>query len=73
MTIWSFSVRRNKKIACRFTVRGEKSEEILEKGLNVNEYELCKGNFNKKGSFGSAFRNTSILVSSTIQACASTA
>merc|ERR1712196_212416 len=44
--------RRNEKIACHVTVRGEKAEEILEKGLKVKEYELRKGNFSKGGSFG---------------------
>merc|ERR1712210_252143 len=52
MTIRSFGVRRNEKIACHVTVRGEKAEEILEKGLKVKEYELRKRNFAKNGSFG---------------------
>jgi large subunit ribosomal protein L11e len=43
MTIRSSSVRRNEKIACHVSVRGEKSEEILEKGLQVEGYELRKG------------------------------
>merc|ERR1719441_22286 len=51
-TIRSFGVRRNEKIACHVTVRGEKAEEILEKGLKVKEYELRKGNFAHNGSFG---------------------
>merc|ERR1712187_976066 len=52
LTIRSFGVRRNEKIACHVTVRGEKAEEILEKGLKVKEYELKKRNFAKNGSFG---------------------
>eukprot|EP00428_Durinskia_dybowskii_P073710 CAMPEP_0170395434 /NCGR_PEP_ID=MMETSP0117_2-20130122/21775_1 /TAXON_ID=400756 /ORGANISM="Durinskia baltica, Strain CSIRO CS-38" /LENGTH=199 /DNA_ID=CAMNT_0010651741 /DNA_START=92 /DNA_END=689 /DNA_ORIENTATION=- len=52
LTIRSFSVRRNEKIACHVTVRGEKAEEILEKGLKVKEYELRKKNFAHNGSFG---------------------
>merc|ERR1712194_798323 len=52
ITIRSFGVRRNEKIACYVTVRGEKAEEIIEKGLKVKEYELRKGNFAKNGSFG---------------------
>ena len=52
LTIRSFGVRRNEKIACHVTVRGEKAEEILEKGLKVKEYELRKKNFSKNGSFG---------------------
>merc|ERR1711862_305788 len=52
MTIRSFSVRRNEKIACHVTVRCEKAEEILEKGLKVKEYELRKKIFAHNGSFG---------------------
>merc|ERR1719445_912034 len=52
VTIRSFGVRRNEKIACYVTVRGEKAEEIIEKGLKVKEYELRKRNFAKNGSFG---------------------
>merc|ERR1712137_130251 len=52
LTIRSFSVRRNEKIACHVTVRGEKAEEILEKGLKVIEYELLHKNFSQTGCFG---------------------
>jgi len=52
LTIRSFGVRRNEKIACHVTVRGEKAEEIIEKGLKVKEYELRKRNFARNGSFG---------------------
>merc|ERR1712241_915762 len=51
-TVRSFGIRRNEKIACHCTVRGEKAEEILEKGLKVKEYELLKKNFSHNGSFG---------------------
>merc|ERR1711988_243737 len=51
-TVRSFSIRRNEKIACHVSVRGEKAEEILEKGLKVKEYELKRRNFAKNGSFG---------------------
>jgi len=51
-TVRSFSIRRNEKIAVHCTVRGEKAEEILEKGLKVKEYELKKGNFSATGNFG---------------------
>merc|ERR1712007_131355 len=47
LTIRSFGVRRNEKIACYVTVRGEKALEIIEKGLKVKEYELRKKNFCK--------------------------
>jgi large subunit ribosomal protein L11e len=33
-------------------VRGEKAEEILEKGLKVKEYELNRRNFSEMGNFG---------------------
>jgi len=51
-TVRSFGIRRNEKIACHVTVRGEKAEEILEKGLKVKEYELQHSNFGQNGSFG---------------------
>merc|ERR1711918_242614 len=52
LTIRGWGIRRNEKIACHVTVRGEKAEEILEKGLKVKEYELLKRNFSSTGNFG---------------------
>ena len=51
-TVRSFGIRRNEKIAVHCTVRGEKAEEILEKGLKVKEYELKRNNFASTGNFG---------------------
>merc|ERR1712178_177072 len=51
-TIRSFGIRRNEKIACHVTVRGEKAAELLEKGLKVKEYELPKSCFSEGGNFG---------------------
>jgi len=51
-TIRSFGIKRNEKIAVHATVRGEKAEEILEKGLKVKEYELNIKNFSSNGCFG---------------------
>eukprot|EP01015_Nassula_variabilis_P029398 TRINITY_DN629_c0_g1_i4.p2 TRINITY_DN629_c0_g1~~TRINITY_DN629_c0_g1_i4.p2 ORF type:complete len:208 (+),score=73.83 TRINITY_DN629_c0_g1_i4:78-701(+) len=51
-TIRSFGIKRNEKIACHVTVRGEKAEQILDKGLKVKEYELRKKNFSNTGNFG---------------------
>merc|ERR1712226_1798118 len=48
----NFGIRRNEKIACSVTVRGERAEEILENGLKVKEYELKRRNFAQNGSFG---------------------
>jgi large subunit ribosomal protein L11e len=51
-TVRTFGIRRNEKIACHVTMRGEKAEEILERGLKVKEYELRKRNFSNTGNFG---------------------
>uniref|UniRef100_A0A061SAW5 Large subunit ribosomal protein L11e n=1 Tax=Tetraselmis sp. GSL018 TaxID=582737 RepID=A0A061SAW5_9CHLO len=51
-TVRSFSIRRNEKISCYVTVRGEKAYEILESGLKVKEYELLRKNFSDTGNFG---------------------
>ncbi|KAI8807661.1 ribosomal protein L11 [Cladochytrium replicatum] len=51
-TVRQFGIRRNEKIAVHCTVRGEKAEEILERGLKVKEYELKKVNFSATGNFG---------------------
>merc|ERR1711903_435291 len=51
-TVRSFGIRRNEKIACHVTVRGEKASEILERGLKVKEYELRERNFSQTGNFG---------------------
>eukprot|EP00467_Chlorarachnion_reptans_P020643 CAMPEP_0114491184 /NCGR_PEP_ID=MMETSP0109-20121206/2858_1 /TAXON_ID=29199 /ORGANISM="Chlorarachnion reptans, Strain CCCM449" /LENGTH=176 /DNA_ID=CAMNT_0001667887 /DNA_START=30 /DNA_END=560 /DNA_ORIENTATION=+ len=52
LTVRTFSIRRNEKIACHVTVRGPKAEKILEKGLNVKEFELRNKNFSTTGNFG---------------------
>ena len=51
-TIRSFGIRRNEKIAVYTTIRGEKAEDLLERGLKVKEYELRKKNFSSSGNFG---------------------
>lgn len=51
-TLRGFGIRRNEKIACHVTVRGERALEIIERGLKVKEYELEKGNFSNTGNFG---------------------
>eukprot|EP01118_Nematostelium_gracile_P013689 TRINITY_DN519_c0_g1_i2.p1 TRINITY_DN519_c0_g1~~TRINITY_DN519_c0_g1_i2.p1 ORF type:complete len:194 (-),score=56.77 TRINITY_DN519_c0_g1_i2:52-633(-) len=51
-TVRTFGIRRNEKIACHVTVRGEKAAELLEKGLKVKEYELKASNFSNNGNFG---------------------
>ncbi|CAL9090561.1 unnamed protein product [Musa acuminata var. zebrina] len=51
-TVWSFGIRRNEKIACYVTVRGDKAMQLLESGLKVKEYELLRRNFSDTGCFG---------------------
>merc|ERR1712167_477410 len=51
-TVRNFGIRRNEKIACHVTVRGQKANEILERGLKVKEYELRARHFSESGNFG---------------------
>ncbi|XP_068970602.1 large ribosomal subunit protein uL5-like [Bombus flavifrons] len=51
-TVRLFGIRRNEKIAVYCTVGGVKTEEILEHGLKVREYELKNENFFGTGNFG---------------------
>jgi len=62
ITVRSFGIRRNEKIAARVTVRGVKAEEILEAGLKVKEYELKKKNFSENGNFGFGMEKGSCLL-----------
>merc|ERR1739848_426082 len=39
-TVREFAIRRNERISCFVSVRGEKATELLEAGLKVKEYEL---------------------------------
>jgi large subunit ribosomal protein L11e len=52
LTVRTFGIRRNEKIAVHVTVRGQKAEEILNKGLQVHEFELKNRNFSTTGNFG---------------------
>merc|ERR1712147_194545 len=51
-TVRTFSIKRNEKIAVHVTVRGEKAEELIRRGLKVKEFELRKRNFSDNGNFG---------------------
>merc|ERR1712070_1079652 len=51
-TVRQWSIRRNEKISCCVTIRGEKALQLLEAGLKVKEYELLKKNFSNTGNFG---------------------
>ena len=48
-TIRSFGIKRNEKIAVHVTVRGDKADELLRRGLRVKEFELRKQNFSAQG------------------------
>lgn len=51
-TVRTFGIRRNEKIACYVTVRGEKAMNLIESGLKVKEFELLRKNFSETGNFG---------------------
>merc|ERR1712166_1089543 len=51
-TIRSFGIKRNEKIAVHVTIRGDKAEDLLKRGLRVKEFELRKKNFSQDGNFG---------------------
>ena len=51
-TIRSFGIKRNEKMAVHVTIRGDKAEEILDRGLKVKDKELKKKNFSATGNFG---------------------
>merc|ERR1740117_234141 len=51
-TIRTFGIKRNEKIAVHVTIRGEKAEDLLKRGLRVKEFELRKKNFSDNGNFG---------------------
>merc|ERR1712070_629160 len=51
-TVRTFSIKRNEKIAVHVTVRGDKAEELIKRGLKVKEFELRKCNFSDSGNFG---------------------
>merc|ERR1719446_1673094 len=51
-TVRTFGIKRNEKIAAYVTVRGDRAEELIKRGLKVKEYELRKKNFSQEGNFG---------------------
>ncbi|KZP17457.1 hypothetical protein FIBSPDRAFT_920641 [Athelia psychrophila] len=65
-TVRAFGIRRNKNIAVHVTIRRSKAEEILERGLKVQEYGLRR-NFSETGNLGSACRSISTSARDTIR------
>jgi ribosomal protein L5 len=55
-TIRTFGIKRNEKIAVSVTVRGDKAEELLKRGLKVREYELRKKNFSDQGKCSTTYK-----------------
>lgn len=52
LTIRSFGIRRNERIAAHVTVRGDKAMDILSNALKIVEYELKESCFSETGTFG---------------------
>merc|ERR1712100_854297 len=38
-TVRTFGIRRNEKIACHVTVRGDKATDLIERGLKITDYD----------------------------------
>ena len=55
-TIRTFGIKRNEKISVSVTVRGDKAEELLKRGMKVREYELRKKNFSDQGKCSTTFK-----------------
>merc|ERR1712046_440995 len=51
-TVRPFGIRRNEKIACHVTVRGDKALDLIERGLKITDYEISAKHFSDSGSFG---------------------
>ncbi|KZP24387.1 ribosomal protein L5 [Athelia psychrophila] len=65
-TVRAFGIRRKEKIAVHVTIRRSKAEEILGRGLKVQEYGLRR-NFSETGNLGSACRSISTSARDTIR------
>merc|ERR1711939_1105155 len=51
-TVRTFGIRRNEKIACHVTVRGDKAMDLIERGLKTTDYEISAKHFSASGNFG---------------------
>jgi len=62
-TIRTFGIKRNEKMAVHATVRGDKAEELLKRGLKVKEYELRRKNFSNEGRWSTvAFKDVNYYI-----------
>ena len=48
-TVRTFGIRRNEKIACHVTVRGQKANDLIERGLKITDYEISAKHFSESG------------------------
>merc|ERR1711908_262416 len=51
-TVRTFGIRRNEKIACHVTMRGDKARDMIERGLKITDYEISAKHFSSSGNFG---------------------
>ena len=51
LTVRTFGIRRNEKIACHVTIRGPRAYDIVRKALEVKEFELIDRNFSSGGTY----------------------
>merc|ERR1712230_192277 len=51
-TLRTFGIRRNEKIACHVTIRGQKAMDLIERGLKITDYEISAKHFSETGNFG---------------------
>ena len=49
-TLRTFGIRRNEKIACHVTVRGDKATDLIERGLKITDYEISAKHFSESGN-----------------------
>merc|ERR1712124_189806 len=51
-TVRTFGIRRNEKIACHVTIRGDAAMDLIERGLKITDYEISAKHFSATGNFG---------------------
>merc|ERR1712070_839314 len=54
-TVRTFGIRRNEKIACHVTIRGDAAMDLIERGLKITDYEISAKHFSATGIYGMDF------------------
>merc|ERR1711985_143336 len=54
-TVRTFGIRRNEKIACHVTIRGDAAMDLIERGLKITDYEISAKHFPATGIYGMDF------------------